>query len=1165
MKLVFVSSTFKDMQFERDMLHTHVIPLLDSRLTRYGESVRFGDLRWGVNTTEYSEEESSKKVLKVCLDQIDDCKPYMIVFIGERYGWIPSQDLIKNAAILKGIDHVEDDISVTQLEIEYGALLNPDYEGRILFYFRELDKEGMTPEERKIYEAESSLHEEKIKILKEKIYNLYPNYVKTYQAKWNKETKKVENLIPLMDQIKEDLEKIFISDIEQYNSLDWQERALLASHEYFKEKAKVYVNTKTIHTKIKQLNQSVSLWMSPNSPCSFEYYVGKEGTGKTTRVAYEYMSHYHNSINKNDGKIRVVIPFIYQIDEYTSVLENLYYIIIYHLEKALGIKHKKYDYKDNKYSNPPEAVIDYLLSLIKKIKNKNIFVQVVIDNIKVNDFFTTFKIMEEKLNNFEKKTFYENLPIFFTFGINEEYLPPNTPFFDISESFPLDKLYKEEIEEIIYNILKFSRKELSKKVINHLLSKEQANDPYYLSLVINRLLMLDSEDFQNIRNLGDGMDAINEYMIMIVDQVGDNVKEIIKEIVKETAQRIDFDYVCKFLSVTVYTNLWLKLSEYEDIFKFANWEYNELNTSLLLNNLKYIFEKRDNNSEYKITNKEVLKGIKEFIIENKYDYVLDILFKYLDKLPKNHELKNYSLHFAMSTHNGNFIAEYYLKNTNIEKIKKDDLETYKIYSDFITKLVKEKEYDVLLDFFKTLCKKNVSVSHYYLLSALTKNKLNKEEYKEFVDFTIDLHTWLVENKQIDNEFKDTIFIWLQLSTCINLAELETMISFERALIIYNYCSFSKNKLPRELLAEVSILLLRTTLRNMNVFDNYEVVKNYFEEMIDFNAESLEKVVFKDYYKYIIKGYIANLINKLAYKVNDDIYKKYLAVYERTLNSGCKNNSFINMNSIVQETYAIGYFHHAYLYVNFDDSDYLKSIINYIYSDNVLPLLNDIDQCIFSVEYYDYKKEDDVENMLFRGYKKTLFLNNYYDGYKKNVFVIISMILERLSTLNSEVLDEISNSLEELFIQIINHYNLEFENGSDEFISSAAMDSLEYFSYIISQLYLFDETESIKRILNNVLVSINNSLEESNPYINMILYTLLYSFTDSTDEEDEVYTDEFVKNYELMDKKSDLYKNYKKLINACLLYITGSVSFEEYNKYLYEIYCLKFDTDRVVNG
>ena len=254
MKLVFVSSTFKDMQFERDMLHTHVIPLLDTKLTKYGESVRFGDLRWGVNTTEYSEEESSKKVLKVCLDQIDDCKPYMIVFIGERYGWIPSQDLIKNAAVFKGIDNIEYDISVTQLEIEYGALLNPDYEGRILFYFRNLDKEGMTEEERKTYEAESPLHEQKILSLKEKIYKLYPNFVRSYNAKWNKETKKVENLDPLMDLIKEDLEKIFTYDIEKNNSLDWQERAILASHEFYKEKNKVYVNTKTI---VRKLNKDL--------------------------------------------------------------------------------------------------------------------------------------------------------------------------------------------------------------------------------------------------------------------------------------------------------------------------------------------------------------------------------------------------------------------------------------------------------------------------------------------------------------------------------------------------------------------------------------------------------------------------------------------------------------------------------------------------------------------------------------------------------------------------------------------------------------------------------------------------------------------------------------------------------------------------------------------
>jgi hypothetical protein len=241
------------MHFERDMLHSVVVPELVSYFSKKRLSVDLIDRRWGIDTSgDTSEQENTVKILKVCFDEIERSKPFFIGFIGERYGWIPSQDLIRNAAIFKGIDIIEDDISVTQLEIEYGALLNPDYEGRILFYFRELDKEGMTEEERKTYEAETSLHAKKIENLKNKIYQLYPNFVRTYKAKWNKEKRKVEQLEPLMNLIKEDLERIFTIDIEKYNTLDWQERAILASHEYFKEKDKVYFNTKTILNETKR-------------------------------------------------------------------------------------------------------------------------------------------------------------------------------------------------------------------------------------------------------------------------------------------------------------------------------------------------------------------------------------------------------------------------------------------------------------------------------------------------------------------------------------------------------------------------------------------------------------------------------------------------------------------------------------------------------------------------------------------------------------------------------------------------------------------------------------------------------------------------------------------------------------------------------------------------
>ena len=137
MKQIFISSTFKDMQFERDKINTHVVPLINDQISKFGEQTFFTDLRWGVDTSNLSDIESSRKVLDVCLDEIDNCKPYMIVLIGERYGWIPPQELIEETSKSKNII-IHDDISVTQLEIEYGALLNPDYEGRILFYFRNL-------------------------------------------------------------------------------------------------------------------------------------------------------------------------------------------------------------------------------------------------------------------------------------------------------------------------------------------------------------------------------------------------------------------------------------------------------------------------------------------------------------------------------------------------------------------------------------------------------------------------------------------------------------------------------------------------------------------------------------------------------------------------------------------------------------------------------------------------------------------------------------------------------------------------------------------------------------------------------------------------------------------------------------------------------------------
>lgn len=129
---VFVSSTFRDMQAERDELVKHTFPqirkLCDERNVVWSEV----DLRWGI-----TEEQSQRgEVLPICLAEIQRCRPYFIGLLGERYGWIPDEippELIEQEEWLK--EHLHH--SVTELEILHGVLNDPQMKTRALFYFRE--------------------------------------------------------------------------------------------------------------------------------------------------------------------------------------------------------------------------------------------------------------------------------------------------------------------------------------------------------------------------------------------------------------------------------------------------------------------------------------------------------------------------------------------------------------------------------------------------------------------------------------------------------------------------------------------------------------------------------------------------------------------------------------------------------------------------------------------------------------------------------------------------------------------------------------------------------------------------------------------------------------------------------------------------------------------
>lgn len=79
---VFISSTFRDMHAERDQLVKVVFPALRERLEKYRVHLIDIDLRWGVT----KEQADNDQALDVCLDQIDACRPFFIVWASATAG-----------------------------------------------------------------------------------------------------------------------------------------------------------------------------------------------------------------------------------------------------------------------------------------------------------------------------------------------------------------------------------------------------------------------------------------------------------------------------------------------------------------------------------------------------------------------------------------------------------------------------------------------------------------------------------------------------------------------------------------------------------------------------------------------------------------------------------------------------------------------------------------------------------------------------------------------------------------------------------------------------------------------------------------------------------------------------------------------------------------------
>lgn len=559
MKTIFVSSTFGDMQFERDAIQEIVQPRLNAVARKYGQTVSFCDLRWGINTADLESEAGNKKVLDVCLDEIDRCQRPMVVILGDRYGWIPDADLVEDVARQKQMQLEDLRISVTALEIEYGALSTDARLDNTLFYFREI--ENAAPES---YQDSDDEHTRLLRRLKQRISDLTGGRIKTYKTSWDGHTLTgIEGFAQLLT---EDLENVLRSEWEAYSRMTPQQKELNTHWTFVREKAEMFRARKPLAEQYLQKLRSGENRLILR---------GASGLGKSTLLSY---------LAVELEKERRVIPVICGLTPQTNTALDVLKYIVRSMEGLLQL---------------PEATpantrgwIGRLDELSSEITHRRIPVTILVD---AADQLTRDSDRDSLIFLPSKDTPY--VQVIMT-CLPELRLQGR-------RAFDLKPISTEEKRMIISGILDTRRRELSEPVIRAIVNKPASDTPLYLSLLMQRLMMMNKADFARIRQLGDGMAAITAYQKELVAGCSNDLGSMSAQLMDIAAQRINPEMIRETVSLLAHSRYGLRQM---DLAALMPGRFNQLDFAHFISYMSDCFLLRDD-GRYDFAHKSIREGL----------------------------------------------------------------------------------------------------------------------------------------------------------------------------------------------------------------------------------------------------------------------------------------------------------------------------------------------------------------------------------------------------------------------------------------------------------------------------------------------------------------------------------------------------------------------------
>ncbi len=505
---IFVSSTFKDMDAERDIVLSVLKPAIESALKfkHVDAAVRIVDLRWGVNTQDIPEDERESKVLNDCLDYIRTSRPFFIGFVGDRYGWIPPENrwngIIdsmtdeERAMMCGDLDNVR---SVTELEMLFGVLNDRKTLPSSFFFFRKPDVyEQMDPQSKAVFCDSDPRYVAKLESLRKKIRETYQSsgYTRNvidYDCHWNGSSLEIdENAITaIVDPLVRTIMSEIDIDAARCTELDDMIRADIA---FAENRNSYYVPDLSF------LNEVITHLSSSTVPLVIK---AADGMGKTSLIA-----HLFNGLQGSEYWLPLVhFSSKAGYDSYAEVM----------LKKFLWmLPGQGFPKLPPSVEAHPGMLIQYLSAVAGQQKRR---VLLLIDNVQyLRDLHLVLSNLADTRNFSVVLT--TNVEIaYFRDGENARYLA-------------LPEQDEDSTGQIAARYTALARKGLPAKVLSSLTDRKRddgrsaSSCPLWTIMVLNHLIGLDLNDFAKMRNISDVDEAekISVYLQKVIDSTPTDVR-----------------------------------------------------------------------------------------------------------------------------------------------------------------------------------------------------------------------------------------------------------------------------------------------------------------------------------------------------------------------------------------------------------------------------------------------------------------------------------------------------------------------------------------------------------------------------------------------------------------------------------------------------------------